>query len=128
MSVLVSPSRRYWKKVRKQVLSDHLATVTGRIQPKLGPTLLTVRHRRYTVNKGKVIRIRRFGSATRKPPLYKIKVVSLLKRRRKLPQTMVALGNVVRTFGFSQPGSVRTVVVRGNHPTGFDDYEESWFG
>ena len=103
LTVLAHPSRRYWKKVRKQVLSDHLASLTGKppVRPVL--TLLATRPRRYTVNKGKVIRIKRFGSASRKPPIYKIKVVSLIKRMRKLPQTTFILGNVVRTFGVTAP-------------------------
>lgn len=103
LTVLVKPSRRYWKKVRKQVLSDHLAALTRRVQPRFGPTLLQVRPRRYTVNRGKVIQIKRFGALTKKPPIYHIKVVSLIQRRRRLPETAMVLGNVVRTFGVTAP-------------------------
>jgi hypothetical protein len=106
MSVLVPPSRRYWKKVRKQVLSDHLAAVTRRIQPKFGPTLLATRPRRYTINRGRILKIKRFGYVTRKPPVRRIKVLSLIQRDRRLPQTTSMLSAVVRTFGVSAPPEV----------------------
>jgi hypothetical protein len=45
----------------------------------------------------------------------------------------VALVDTIRPLSFAPhahvgSGIVRNTAVRGNHPSGFDDYEESWFG
>ena len=103
LTSLAPRSARYGKKVRKQVLSDHLATVTRRIQPRFGSTLLHVRHRRYTVNRGHVTFIKRFGHQTVKQKIRPPRMVSLITRERRLPFTQSQLGAVVRTFGVTAP-------------------------
>jgi hypothetical protein len=40
----------------------------------------------------------------------------------------LSVGDESGWTAFAVAGNVRTVSVRGNHPSGFDDYEESWFG
>jgi hypothetical protein len=49
----------------------------------------------------------------------------------QLPAKMETMGYIVFPWFSTVPppaGTLRSVIVRGNHPTGFDDYEESWFG
>ena len=99
LTLLAPRSARYGKKTRKQVLSDHLVSLTGRPPIRPANTNLSQRTRQHTVNRGHVTLVKRFGRPTARPPVRPVRMVKQITRRRELPQTRTTLGKVVRTFG-----------------------------